>query len=150
MWPKCTDLDHRQKAEKVKNAKTSGEKECLEVEYRLRYSSLLQLPYYNAIRMSSIIDPLHNVYLGTTEHIFEGVWLGKGIIPHKVLESVQTRMANIVLYVLRILEEYHQTSHRNLVALQEISGKIGPSSSHQFYFEMYLLETTSSVGNTLS
>lgn len=32
----------------------------------------------------------------STKHIFEGVWLGKGIIPHKVIESVQTRMANIV------------------------------------------------------
>ena len=49
MWPKRTDLDHRQKAEKVKNTKTSGEKERLEVEYGLRHS-LLQLPYYNAIR----------------------------------------------------------------------------------------------------
>ena len=35
MWPKHTDLDHRQKTEKVKNAITSGEKERLEVEYGL-------------------------------------------------------------------------------------------------------------------
>ena len=94
-WPKHTNLDHRQKAEEVKNA-TSGDKERLEVEYGLRYSSLLQLPYYDAIRISSIIDPLNNLYLGTTKHVFENVWLGKGIIPYKILESVQSRMANIV------------------------------------------------------
>ncbi len=96
LWPKRTNFDHRQKAEEVKKATTLGEKERLEIEYGLRYSSLLQLPYYDAIRMSSIIDPLHNLYLGTTKHIFEDVWLGKGIIPHKILESVQSRMANIV------------------------------------------------------
>ena len=73
-----------------------GEKERLEVEYGLRYSALLQLPYYDVIRMSSIIDPLHNFYLGTTKHIFEDVWLGKELISHRTLESVESRMASIV------------------------------------------------------
>ena len=80
LWPKRTNLDHRQKAEEVKNATTWGEKESLEVEYGLRYSSLLKLHYYDAIRMSSIIDPLHNLYLGTTKHIFENVWLKNDLL----------------------------------------------------------------------
>ena len=93
LWPKHTNLEHRQRAE---NATTLGEKERLEVEYGLRYSALLQLPYYDAIRMSSIIDPLHNFYLGTTKHIFEDVWLGKELISHRTLESVESRIASIV------------------------------------------------------
>ena len=56
LWPKRTNLDHRQNAEEIKSATTLSEKESLEVKYGLRYSALLQLPYCDAIRMSSVID----------------------------------------------------------------------------------------------
>ena len=59
IWRKRTNLIHRQKAEK---AKTSGDKERPKVDYGLRYPSLLQLPYYDAIRMSSIIKTQLKVY----------------------------------------------------------------------------------------
>lgn len=96
LWPKRTNVDHRSKAELIKKATTLGERDCLEVEYGLRYSSLLQLPYYDAIRMSSVVDPLHNLFLGSAKHIFESVWLEKGIITHHTMESVQSRMATII------------------------------------------------------
>ena len=96
LWPKRTNSDHRQKAEEVKQATTLGERERLEKEYGLRYSSLLQLPYYDAIKMSSIIDPLHNLFLGTAKHMFENVWLAKGLLTRETLESVQPRMASII------------------------------------------------------
>ena len=96
LWPKHTNLKHCQRAEEIKNATTLGEKERLEVEYGLRYSAFLQLPYYDAIRMSSVIHPLHNFYLGTTKHIFEDVWLGTELISYRILESVESRIASIV------------------------------------------------------
>ena len=99
LWPKCTNLDHHQNAEEIKSATTLDEKERFEVKDGLRYSALIQLPYCDAIRMFSVIDPLHNFYLGTTKHIiilFEDVWLGNESISHQTLESVQSRMASIV------------------------------------------------------
>lgn len=94
LWPKRTDPDHRQRAEEVKQATIFSERDRLEMKYGLRYSSLLQLPYYDAIRMSSVIDPLHNLYLGTAKHIFENLWLAKGLLTHQTLESVQSRVTN--------------------------------------------------------
>ena len=32
-----------------------------------RYSVLLDLPYFDPVRMT-IIDPMHNLYLGTAKH----------------------------------------------------------------------------------
>lgn len=43
----------------------------------LRYSILLSLPYFNPVRFT-VIDPMHNLYLGTGKHAFE-VWMEKGL-----------------------------------------------------------------------
>lgn len=80
----------------IKQGTTFSERDRLEMKYGLRYSSLLQLPYYDAIRMSSVIDPLHNLYLGTAKHIFENLWLAKGLLTHQTLESVQSRVTSII------------------------------------------------------
>ena len=42
-------------------------KDCTEKEgVRIRYSCLLQLPYFDPVRMT-ILDPMHNFYLGTAK-----------------------------------------------------------------------------------
>ena len=35
------------------------------------------LPYYDAIRMSTIVDPLHNLYIGTAKHVLKDVWVDR-------------------------------------------------------------------------
>ena len=40
----------------------------IEREYGCRYSALLELPYFNVVRMC-IIDPMHNLLLGTAKHM---------------------------------------------------------------------------------
>ena len=56
-------------------------------EYGCRYSVLLELPYYEVIRMC-VIDPMHNLLLGTAKHMVS-VWRSCGIILDKDLESIQ-------------------------------------------------------------
>ena len=46
---------------------TGQDQEKLESEYRTQFSVLAELPYFETVRMS-IVDPMHNLYLGTTKN----------------------------------------------------------------------------------
>lgn len=60
-WPKRMNAEHRHQVQEVTQAHTMTKRQTLEQKYGVRYSSLLKLPYYDAKRMSTIIDPLHNI-----------------------------------------------------------------------------------------
>lgn len=47
----------------ILNCKTKTEVEALESKLGTRYSSLIELPYYDSIRMATI-DPMHNLFSG--------------------------------------------------------------------------------------
>lgn len=49
--------------------------------------------YYNAIRFV-VIDPMHNLLLGTARHVFQ-LWTELGILTTKSLDELQTRVENI-------------------------------------------------------
>lgn len=95
-WPKCSNSEHRKQAEEIRKANTLGAREELETKYRIRYTCLLELPYYDAIQMSTIVDPLHNLYLDTVKHVLKDVWLGRGIVSHCSLELLQDKMDQIM------------------------------------------------------
>ena len=95
-WPKRTNIEYRKQAEEVNNANTAGAREAIETKYGIRYTSLLNLPYYDAIRMSTIVDPLHNLYLGTAKHVLKDIWLERKIFSRNSLESLQEKMDNIM------------------------------------------------------
>lgn len=57
-WPKWSNTDHRLQVEEVLQANTLTERQRL---HGVRYSSLLKLPYYDAIWMYTIIGPLHKL-----------------------------------------------------------------------------------------
>ena len=64
-------------AKKVKNSKTYSERNSLRSAHGCRYCEFLRLPYFDPIRMV-IIDPMHNLYLGTAKHMLR-VWIDCGI-----------------------------------------------------------------------
>ena len=68
-WEKRSNEDHRNCAVRVRSCKTKTEREKLESETGVRYSVLLGLPYYDAIRMV-LIDPIHNLFLGKENYKF--------------------------------------------------------------------------------
>ena len=71
-WPKRTGEVHRQQMMEICQKTTKGEKEKLESEYGTRLSNLILLPYYDSVRFA-IIDPMHNLFLGTAKKMIN-VW----------------------------------------------------------------------------
>ncbi len=74
-WPPRNNATHRRHVKEIKAANTLNKREELEKKYGCRYSCLLKLPYYDAVRMSTVVDPLHNMFLGTAKHIVKSAWL---------------------------------------------------------------------------
>ena len=76
-WVVRTNDDHRKCCQDIlDHFQRHGTKSALkeaESMKGLRYSILLELPYFNPIRYP-VIDPMHNLFLGTGKHVME-IWL---------------------------------------------------------------------------
>ena len=44
-----------------------------ESKYGVRYSILLALPYFDPVKLT-VVDPMHNLFIGTGKHAFK-VWM---------------------------------------------------------------------------
>ena len=71
--PKRDIGSHRQYVRKVLRAKTRIEHDALAKKYGLYYSVLLELSYLDCIRFT-VIDPMHNLFLGTAKSMFK-LWM---------------------------------------------------------------------------
>ena len=90
-WKVRTLNDHKSCINRIRMCKTKKARNELESKYGCRYSELLDLPYFDPIRMT-IIDPMHNLYLGTAKHILKDVWTEQGLINHKTMSLIQNRV----------------------------------------------------------
>ena len=88
-WKKRTNEVHRSNVREIQRAKTKTERDKLESEYGCRYSVLLQLPYFDPTQMS-IIDPMHNLFLGSAKHLTK-LWINSepAIITNNDLKTIQ-------------------------------------------------------------
>ena len=75
-------------------ARTKSEIGALEREHGCRYSILLELPYFDPIKMC-VIDPMHNLLLGTAKHMVH-VWKEKNLLSEKDFEKIQGRVDAII------------------------------------------------------
>jgi hypothetical protein len=69
-WKPRDNDTHRLHALKHCDSKTLADHKKIKREHDVRYSVLLELPYFNAPRMC-IIDTMHNLLLGTAKHTVE-------------------------------------------------------------------------------
>lgn len=69
-WPERTQSTHMKWVEEILNATTVADEECLERQYGVRYSALLELPYIDIVKMH-IVDPMHNLFLGTAKRVMD-------------------------------------------------------------------------------
>ena len=92
-WPKRTDDSHRQKARKLDKCKTKTQRKKMEAMLGTRYTSLLELPYYGSITMC-VIDPMHNLFLGTAKKMFK-LWCEKDILTKEKLKKVQENIETV-------------------------------------------------------
>lgn len=83
MWPPRNNTQHRDDIKMILRSSTKTEREQQE-SLRGCYSVLLDLPYFDTVRMC-IIDPMHNLYLGSTKHILKRVWLEQENVTSRVL-----------------------------------------------------------------
>ena len=86
-WPKRKYDEHRSKAFDWKYAKTLECRHKIEREFGLRFSELLRLPYFDTVRFS-VVDPMHNILLGTAKWMMT-IWKTKGLITHPQLDEIQ-------------------------------------------------------------
>ena len=93
-WPQRTLQSHTAHIAEILKSTSKTQKSSRESEYGCRYSELLKLPYFNPISML-IVDPMHNLFLGTTKHLFKNLWLKQGLLSAKNLSTLQTRVENV-------------------------------------------------------
>ncbi len=83
-------VEHRQHIEEILQQPTQELRNAKESLYGARYSELLRLPYFDCIRFT-IVDPMHNLFLGTAKRMIE-IWLEHSILTQADLEHVQNRV----------------------------------------------------------
>ncbi len=93
-WTPRTNEQHREIADKYRNCNTrAGQKEH-ERDFGIRYTVLPELPYFDAARMC-VIDPMHNLLLGTAKHITE-IWKSTSILSSKDFNIIQEKVDSFV------------------------------------------------------
>jgi hypothetical protein len=93
-WDPRIDVEHRSVAEKYSTCKTRSAQKEIEREYGIRYTALLELPYFDPVRMC-VVDPMHNLLLGTAKHITE-IWKATGVLSAKDFDTIQERVDSMV------------------------------------------------------
>ena len=66
----------------------------MESKLGCRYSVLLQLPYFDPVRMLQL-DPMHNLYLGTSKMVIRKVWIERNILPPAKVAIINRRLKRI-------------------------------------------------------
>lgn len=92
-WPPRDDGIHRQQAQKAKEAATKAARVAIERKLGVRHSELLRLPYFNIVRCH-LIDPMHNLYLGTAKNI-TALWKSNNILSESDFLAIQETMSLI-------------------------------------------------------
>ena len=70
-------IEHRRQIEEILSNTTQETRSATESLYDARYSQLLRLPYFDYVCFT-VVDPMHNLFLGTAKHLVE-VWLQLGL-----------------------------------------------------------------------
>lgn len=93
-WPKRSVEEHRRKGMEWKHAKTQVERQKIERESGVRFTKLLRLPYFNSARFS-VVDPMHNILLGTTKLMIT-IWKEKAFLSTHDFGKIQTQVDRFV------------------------------------------------------
>lgn len=85
-WVERSFRQHINSVKEVLKEKTKTGQKAKESELGVRYSVLLDLPYFDPIEFIAV-DTMHNLFLGTGKHVFE-VWLEKNILTKQDLAEI--------------------------------------------------------------
>ena len=85
--PKRCLYDHRSQGMNWKHANTLKKRQDIEHSYGVRFTELLRLPYFDSIRFA-IVDPMHNVLLGSAKHMMM-LWKENKIVTETHFANIQ-------------------------------------------------------------
>lgn len=94
-WIARTHQTHLDTVSKAEKATTATARMKIESSTGVRYSELLRLPYFDVVR-HHLIDPMHNLFLGTTKHSME-TWKNSGLLSSDKMQLIQDIVDSIVL-----------------------------------------------------
>lgn len=92
-WPPRDPIRHCTVAAEVKNAVTEREAKAAAMKYGARWSSLFELPYYNAVT-DHAVDPMHCLFLGIAKKMTKH-YLNSGLLSKSDLLTIQSRVDSI-------------------------------------------------------
>ena len=88
---RCRSVEeHREDVKKIADEVTKIKLEAAESKYGVRYSVLLELPYFDPIHYT-VIDVMHSMYLGTGKHLYQ-VWIDKNLLSKSDLAKIEYRI----------------------------------------------------------
>ena len=90
-WEVRTVAAHRAATTRIMNCHTKSARQKVESETGFRYTVLLKLPYFDSCRML-LVDPMHNLYLGSAKHVLKAIWIEKYILSYADFGLVQRRV----------------------------------------------------------
>lgn len=94
LWISRTNEHHRSKAFEYRDCNTKADQAKIERDCGIRYTVLLELPYFDAARMCTV-DPMHNLLLGTAKKMVQ-LWKELSIIDEKTFVSVQEKVDSFI------------------------------------------------------
>ena len=83
-------IEHKEHASKYLTAQSISQQVS---KNGVRYSVLLELPHLDIVR-NHIIDPIHNLLLGTAKHVMK-TWMAKGLVASNDLKLLEERVSQI-------------------------------------------------------
>ena len=86
-WNCRAGLQHRDDVEKICKCTSKTERLKLKSEQGRCYSVLLDLPYFDPVKMCPV-DPMHNLFLGTSKCMIK-LWIEKGLLDPKDYDILQ-------------------------------------------------------------
>ena len=92
-WIPRNGKDHKRQAFEISKANTKTEKTQMESAPGVRYSEWFRLPYFDLILLH-VIDPMHNLLLGTAKHAFV-VWVDLNLISLQHIAKIDTLMKEV-------------------------------------------------------
>lgn len=93
-WKNRDVTSHRHHSIIHKNSCTRSKQKEIERDYGCRFSVLLELPYFDPIRMT-VVDPMHNLLLGTAKRMFS-IWMDMKLLGPQELKIIQDRVDNFI------------------------------------------------------
>lgn len=90
-WAKRNRSEHLAQVKKISECNTITGREEIESNTGYRYTKLLDLPYFDPSRML-VVDPMHNLFLGTGKRVVKEIWMDCNIISETQLQLIQNRI----------------------------------------------------------